>query len=158
MIYKVNVGDKIPSFTAKDHLGHPFNHEDILGGPIVLYFYPKDETPGCTKQACSFRDQIDNMEKEDAVVIGVSSDNAESHRKFIETHHLNFTLFCDEHHDLATKFDVIHEKMVAGKKKLGIERTTFVIDGDGIIRWIERPVNIEGHTERVLEALKTINQ
>lgn len=156
MNYKINVGDKIPRFVAKDAEGHTYTDEDLIGGATVLYFYPKDGTPGCTKEACSFRDHIEKMDELDAVVIGVSSDNVESHQVFIKNHSLNFTLFCDDNHKLATKFDVIREKEIEGKIKRGIERTTFIIDRDGIIRWVERPVNVEGHVERVLKALERI--
>lgn len=154
MAYKINVGDRIPKFKAKDYNGHEFTEEDVIGGPLVLYFYPKDETPGCTKQACLFRDHLEELEEMDAIVIGVSPDNSESHKNFIEAHNLNFPLLCDVKHDLCRKFDVIREKEVEGKKKLAMERTTFVIDANGFIRWIERPVSLEGHVERVMEVVK----
>lgn len=154
MAYKINVGDRIPHFKTKDYNGHEYSDEDIIGGPGVLYFYPKDETPGCTKQACSFRDSIEHLEELEAFILGVSPDSPESHRDFIDNHSLNFPLLSDEKLDMCRKFDVLREKEVDGKKVQGVERTTFVINAKGIIRWIERPVNIEGHAERVIHALK----
>lgn len=157
MAYKLNVGDKMPTFKAKDAAGHTFSSDDVMGGPVVIYFYPKDETPGCTQEACSFRDNIDGFDENDAILIGISPDPAHSHESFIEKYELNFTLLSDESLDVGRKFDVIREKNVNGKSALGLERTTFVIDSRGIISWIERPVNVEGHTERVLKALQEIS-
>lgn len=154
MDYKLNVGDRIPLFRAKDAKGRTFTQDDVVGGPLVLYFYPKDETPGCTKEACSFRDLNAELEKYHALVIGVSPDSADSHQNFIKNHQLNFTLFCDENLELCHKFDVVHPKDMGGIQVPGIERTTFVINALGIIRWIERPVKVENHAERVLEAVR----
>ena len=156
MDYRINVGDAIPDFKAKDEEGFDLNAEDLFGTPVVIYFYPKDDTPGCTKEACSFRDKMHRLEKEDIVVLGVSPDSAASHQKFIEKHQLNFSLLTDESHEICRKFDVFREKESNGKKKMGVERTTFLIDRDGIVRWIERPVSVEGHVDRVIEALKLI--
>lgn len=155
MSHKINVGDKMPTFRAKDSTGHFFSADDILGGPVVIYFYPKDDTPGCTKEACSFRDHLDDFDEYDAILIGISPDGAQSHENFIEKHDLNFTLLSDESLDVSRKFDVVRDN-IPDKPGSHIERTTFIIDSRGIIRWIERPVNIEGHTERVLKALNEI--
>ena len=146
MAYKLNAGDQIPSFKIKDHEGFELDSEDLLGSPFVLYFYPKDETPGCTAEACSFRDNMDRLDGLDTLVIGVSPDSADSHARFIQKHNLNFTLLCDENKELSRKFDVLRENDK-------IERTTFVVDPQGVIQWIERPVNVEGHTERVIKAV-----
>ncbi len=154
MTYKLNVGDRMPIFKAKDASGHVFSSEDLMGGPVVIYFYPKDDTPGCTKEACSFRDNLDDFDDFDAIVIGISPDGTHSHESFIEKHNLNFTLLSDESLDVCRKFDVMREKEVEGKMAPHVERTTFVIDARGIIRWIERPVNVEVHTERVLKILR----
>lgn len=154
MFYKLNIGDKMPAFKAKDSTGHVYSSEDVMGGPVVIYFYPKDETPGCTKEACSFRDHISSFDECDAILIGISPDDAKSHESFIEKNNLNFTLLSDESLDICHKFDVLREGS-DGKPRL--ERTTFVIDSRGIITWIERPVNVDGHTERVLKALKEIS-
>lgn len=156
MKYRINVGDQVPRFKTQDEHGREFTDEDILGDPVVLFFYPKDETPGCTKQACGFRDYLHELELLHTLVFGISPDSKESHKKFMAKHHLNYTLFSDEKWDLARKFDVLREKEVDGKIVHYFERTTFVIDALGIIEWIERPVNIEGHILRVIDAIKKI--
>lgn len=153
MSHQLSIGDKMPHFKAKDQAGHVFSSEDLMGGPAVLYFYPKDNTPGCTQEACSFRDHIEELDDYDAILIGISPDTSHSHEDFIEKHGLNFTLLSDESMDVCRKFNVLHEKEVNGKRILGVERTTFLIDANGIIRWIERPVQVEGHTQKVLSAL-----
>jgi thioredoxin-dependent peroxiredoxin len=156
MDYKINVGDPVPPFIGLDAEGKSFSLGDLLGRSFVLYFYPKDDTPGCTKEACSFRDSIEQFDGLDAVVIGVSPDSASSHKKFMQKHHLNFTLLCDENKELCKKFDVLQEKQMYGKRYEGVERTTFVVDGKGIIRWIERHVSVADHTQRVIKALQDI--
>lgn len=148
MGYKLNVGDRIPHFKTKDNEGYDLTDEDLIGSPTVVYFYPKDDTPGCTKEACSFRDNMTQMDSLDTLVIGISPDNSDSHQNFIEKHSLNFTLLPDEKKELCKKFDVLKDN--------NVERTTFVIDADGFIRWIERPVNLEGHIERVLKAIRAL--
>lgn len=150
------VGDEIPAFSAEDYEGVEINSDDLLGSPFVLYFYPKDDTPGCTAEACSFRDAMESFENLDTLVIGVSPDNASSHIKFIEKHELNFTLLTDESLALAKKFGAVQEKTVDGKTQSAVIRSTFVVDSSGIIRWIESPVVIEGHAERVLKAVDKI--
>lgn len=154
MTYKINVGDVLPHFLSKDQEGEPVKDSDLIGGPIVIYFYPKDDTPGCTKEACSFRDHMTQFTESETIVIGVSPDSLHSHQKFIEKHDLNFTFLCDEKLELSKKFDVIRTKTDDGETTQKLERTTFVIDPQGVIRWIERPVKVEGHVERVLEAVK----
>lgn len=148
MSYKVNVGDPVPTFAIRDNDGYQLTNEDLVGSPVVLYFYPKDETPGCTKEACDFRDQMDQLDALDALVIGISPDNAQSHAKFTTNHELNFTLLSDLNLEMARAFDAVRNN--------NIERTTFVIDSSGIIRWIERPVNISGHVERVINAVQSV--
>jgi peroxiredoxin Q/BCP len=150
MTYSVNVGDTIPSFKIKDNEGYEVTDDDLVGSPLVIYFYPKDDTPGCTKEACSFRDHIEQFDGLDTLVIGVSPDNGESHEQFSAKYNLNFTLLSDPNLEICRKFDV-------RKGVMGIERTTFVIDGEGIIRWIERPVTVGGHVERVIQALAAIS-
>lgn len=150
MAYKINVGDRIPSFNVKDAGGDDLTDEDLIGSPFVLYFYPKDDTPGCTKQACAFRDKMDDFDSIDALVIGVSPDNNSSHDTFSTKYDLNFPLIPDVDKKLCSLFDVLRD--VDGNKK--VERTTFVVDSVGTIQWIERPVTLEGHMERVLEALE----
>ncbi len=150
----LNVGDKIPYFKVKDLDGHPVSNQDVLGALLVLYFYPKNETPGCTKQACSIRDFNDKFREDDVLVIGISPDSVESHKKFIKNHGLNYSLLSDEKLELCHKFGEVKEKMVDGKKIVGIQRTTFLIDRDGIILWLERPVNVEGQADRLYAAIQ----
>ena len=146
----IEIGEKIPYFSIKDYEGIELESEDLIGAPFVLYFYPKDETPGCIKEACAFRDAMKTFDDHEITVIGVSEDNAESHASFIDKHKLNFTLLCDEDLSLSKKFKAVHPQ---GK---GIVRSTFLIDASGFICWLEQPVSVEGHIERVLEAIKDI--
>ena len=154
----IKIGSKIPAFSIHDYDGIELESEDLAGSPFVLYFYPKDDTPGCTLEACSFRDHMDLFDNLETTVLGVSGDDPESHHNFIRKHNLNFTLLCDENLDLAKKFGAVQEKEIDGKKVTSILRSTFVIDPEGIIRWIEQPVNVEGHAQRVLEAVKNITE
>lgn len=142
----LEVGAEIPEFTAKDFEGEPITKEDLLGAPFVIYFYPKDDTPGCTKEACEFRDVIDAFEDLNVMVVGISPDSPESHQKFMEKHELNFPLISDEKHEVAKKFGV--------SKGDSITRSTFLCDEDGMIMWSESPVKVEGHVQRVLDAIQ----
>lgn len=153
MKYKINIGDGIPTFKAIDQEGEEILSEDLMGSPIVIYFYPKDDTPGCTVEACSFRDNIPKFDYQDTLVIGISPDGQASHVKFSEKHELNFTLIPDETLALCRKFDVVR-----GENPVKIERTTFVVDSEGIVRWIERPVTVEGHVARVLKAVAALSE
>lgn len=150
MASEIKIGDKIPDFSIKSFDGIEVEKEDLLGSPFVLYFYPKDDTPGCTAEACSFRDSMDMFDELNTNVVGISPDSADSHIKFIQKHDLNFLLLCDEKMDVARKFGAVQE---GGK---GIVRSTFVVDAAGIVRWIEQPVSIEGHAQRVLEEVKRV--
>jgi len=152
----LEVGDKIPDFAIKDYEGIELESDDLTGNPFVLYFYPKDETPGCTKEACSFRDSMERFEGMGTTVIGVSPDSASSHANFIGKHNLNFTLLCDEDMALATLFGAIQEKNEGDKSKPSIVRSTFLINSEGVIQWLERPVSVEGHAERVLNAIEEL--
>jgi peroxiredoxin Q/BCP len=154
MNYRINVGDAIPEFKARDQEGEEITTEDLLGTPVVLYFYPKDDTPGCAQEACSFRDHMKALENKGVFVVGISPDSAASHQKFTSKYSLNYTLIPDEKMDLCRKFDVIREKEEGGSRKMGIERTTFFIDSEGIVQWIERPVSLEGHVDRVIQAIQ----
>lgn len=156
MTNSIKIGDKIPPFSIKDYDGIELESEDLIGSPFVLYFYPKDDTPGCTIEACSFRDSIELFDHLETAVFGVSPDNAASHNQFIQKHNLNFTLLCDENMELARKFGAVQEKENGGKANTSILRATFVIDAAGIVRWIEKPVSVDGHSQRVLEAVKQI--
>lgn len=150
----VKVGSKAPEFVSLDYEDMEIGSDDLRGMPYILYFYPKDDSPGCTKEACSFRDTLESFDELNIQVIGVSPDDQESHARFAEKHNLDFPLLCDENYELAKKFGVLEEKTVDGQKTLAYVRSTFLVDGDGIIRWIEKPVNVEGHANRVLEAIK----
>lgn len=152
MPYQINVGDAIPAFKIKDMEAYELTDDDLIGSPLVLYFYPKDDTPGCTKEACDFRDKMDRLDAMDVLVIGISGDSSESHEQFSSKHHLNFTLLPDITKEMCKKFDVLHGTFG------GVERTTFVIDSDGIIRWIERPVNVSGHVDRVINAIQQMSE
>lgn len=151
MPYNVNVGDAIPAFRIKDNDSYELTDEDLVGSPVVIYFYPKDFTPGCTTEACDFRDHMDQLDMLDVLVLGISPDNAESHDKFTSQYDLNYTLLSDEKLELCKKFDVLRE----GNK---VERTTFVIDSEGIIQWIERPVNTTDHAKRVIQAVQELEE
>lgn len=153
MIYKINVGDRIPEFEALDQNEEKIRSKDILGTPSVIYFYPKDDTPGCTKEACSLRDNMERIKECGVEVIGVSPDSAASHQKFIKKYHLNYNLIADQKQDLCKKFDIMQKKLLFGILTLGIERSTFLIDSEGIIQWIERPVTVEGHVDRIIAAI-----
>ncbi len=156
MANKINIGDRIPSFSINDYESLQIDDEDLIGSPFVLYFYPKDDTPGCTKEACDFRDSMDKLDQLDTLVIGVSPDNSTSHNKFIEKYDINFTLLCDEQLDLARKFGVVQERESGERKVQSIMRSTFVIDSLGIVRWAEVPVSVEGHVMRVLKAVEQV--
>jgi peroxiredoxin Q/BCP len=150
----VAVGDKAPDFSLPDQTGATVGLKGLRGKQVVLYFYPKDDTPGCTKEACGFRDAIKPIEKTGAVVLGVSTDGPASHQKFIAKYGLPFSLLCDEDAAVSKAYGVYKEKSLYGKKYWGIERSTFVIDGKGRIKAAFRKVKVDGHVDEVLEALK----
>lgn len=150
------VGHPIPIFEVQDAKGELISPDRLLGHPYVLYFYPKNETPGCTKQACDLRDHKAEFDQLDAKVIGVSPDSAASHRKFMAKYGLNFIFIPDPLHELCTLFGVWEEKKLRGQLKWQVTRTTFVVDAKNIVRWIEKPVQVEGHAERVLQVLKNL--
>ncbi|MCX7797343.1 MAG: thioredoxin-dependent thiol peroxidase [Melioribacter sp.] len=149
-------GKKAPNFTLKDQDGKKVSLKDFLGQKIVLYFYPKDMTSGCTKEACDFRDNFPNFEKINVVVIGVSPDSVDSHKKFKEKYNLPFILLSDEKKEVIQKYGVWKEKSLYGKKYMGVERTTFIIDENGKILKKFPKVKVDGHVEEVLEVLEAI--
>lgn len=154
MATELEIGDKAPAFVLPDQSGEPVKLKDFIGKQVVLYFYPKDSTPGCTKESCDFRDAIASIKKAGGVVLGVSFDGQKSHQKFIEKFALPFTLLCDEDKVVATAYGVYKEKSMYGKKYWGIERSTFVIDQTGKLKAIFRKVKVTGHVDEVLAALK----
>ncbi|MEW6235440.1 MAG: peroxiredoxin [Candidatus Omnitrophota bacterium] len=147
-------GKTAPAFTLPSSGGGSVSLKDYKGKKqVVLYFYPKDNTSGCTKEACFFRDNISQFESADAVVLGVSCDRLASHDKFIAKFGLPFLLLSDEKEEVCKLYDVIREKNMYGKKVMGVERSTFVIGKEGKIKKIFRKVKVDGHIEQVLEAL-----
>ncbi len=150
------VGSKAPDFTALAHDGATVKLSGFKGRPVVLYFYPKDDTPGCTVEACGFRDTHAQFGRHKAVVLGVSPDSPRSHEKFRAKFKLPFTLLADERHELAEKYGAWREKSMYGKAFMGIARSTFVIDAGGKIAKVFTAVKPEGHDREVLAALATL--
>jgi peroxiredoxin Q/BCP len=150
-------GQKAPDFTLASSEGVEVSLKDLRGKRVVLYFYPKDDTPGCTREACSFRDSQAQIRKTGAVVLGVSPDAVASHDKFRAKYRLNFPLLADPDKALAKKFGAWGEKLMYGKKVTGLIRSTFLIDGEGVIRKVFPKVRVDGHAEKVLEALKALD-
>jgi len=149
-------GDKAPDFTLPVDGGGKVTLSKFKGKPVVLYFYPKDDTSGCTAEACSFRDNLPKFGKIEAEVIGISRDSVASHDKFKQKYTLPFILASDESSEVCEKYGVWVEKSMYGRKYMGIERATFLIDAKGVIRKIWRKVKVPGHAEVVLEALKEL--
>jgi len=148
------IGEKAPNFTLPSNEGKEISLSDYIGKNIVLYFYPKDMTPGCTTEACDFRDSYQMFEEEDTVVLGVSPDPISRHEKFIEKHGLPFLLLSDEKQEAAQKYDVWKLKKNFGKEYMGIERSTFVINKEGMLVKEWRKVKVKGHIEEVLAYVK----
>ncbi len=150
---ELKAGDKAPDFalTGDDVKNHSL--KDFRGKKVVLYFYPKDDTSGCTKEACSFRDNASAIKKKGAVVLGVSGDSVDSHKKFISKYDLNFVLLSNEDRSVLNAYGVWKEKSFMGRKYMGIERTTFIIDEKGVISHVFSKVKVDGHTQEVLEAI-----
>jgi thioredoxin-dependent peroxiredoxin len=149
----VEEGKPAPDFELTSDKGERVKLSDFRGQPVVLYFYPKDDTPGCTTQACGIRDEYGEFEKRGAVVLGVSPDTEESHVKFRDKYQLPFTLLADPEHDVAETYGVWVEKNFGGKKYMGINRSTFVIDDEGNVSKTMRGVKPDTHAEKVLAAL-----
>ncbi|WP_339229106.1 thioredoxin-dependent thiol peroxidase [Oceanobacillus sp. FSL K6-2867] len=150
----VEIGKQVEDFTLPSQSGEQVSLSDLKGKHVVLYFYPKDMTPGCTTEACDFRDQHESFAELDAVIIGISPDPAESHQKFINKHELPFLLLADEDHKIAEMFDVWKLKKNFGKEYYGIERSTFIIDKEGKLQKEFRKVRVKGHVEEALEFIK----
>jgi peroxiredoxin Q/BCP len=152
----IQIGQPIPSFAISDAKGNEITSKKLHGTYYVLYFYPQNDTPGCTIEACSFRDNKPAFDELNIPVFGISPDNQESHLQFEAKHKLNFILIPDPTHLLCDLFGVMVEKESGGKTHKGIERTTFIIDDKGILQWMEKPVKVEGHIQRVLQELKKL--
>jgi len=148
----IKEGQKAPEFTLSSSEGTKVSLKELRGKTVVLYFYPKDDTPGCTKEACAFRDGYAQLKKK-AVLLGVSPDSVESHERFRDKFKLPFPLLADTDKAVATKYGAFGEKMMYGKKVVGMIRSTFVIDGEGVVRKVFPRVRVDGHADKVLEAV-----
>lgn len=152
----IEAGQKAPAFSLKDQHGTTHKLSDYKGSPVVLYFYPKDDTPGCTTESCDFRDRLPKFKSIKTPVLGISILDEASKARFAEKHNLNFPLLADEEHEVAEKYGVWQEKSMYGKTFMGVARTTYLIDGDGRVarRWDK--VKVDGHAEEVLGAVRDL--
>ena len=153
MTTELKVGGKAPEFRLPTDEGKGLALSEFRGKKVILYFYPKDNTPGCTRESCAFRDGLAQLKRKGAVVLGVSPDSVSSHQKFKKDHGLNFPLISDAEKKLAQSYGVWKEKSLYGRKYMGIERTTFLIDEQGNIEKIWPKVQVDGHFEEVLSSL-----
>jgi peroxiredoxin Q/BCP len=150
-------GTKAPLFAIADESGTKVSLKDLIGKKnLILYFYPKDMTPGCTTEACSFRDNIEGIRRLGAQVVGISGDSSTSHQKFIDKHALNFPLLADIDNEVGKRYGVYKKKSLYGREFMGYERTTMVIDKSGVIRKVFPKVKVNGHTAEVVAALKEL--
>lgn len=149
----IEKGKRAPDFRLADADGKPVTLAQFRGRPVVLYFYPKDDTSGCTKEACAFRDRSAEFARHDAVVLGVSPDGSASHARFRDKYGLGFPLLADPDHEVAETYGAWREKILYGKKSIGIQRSTYLIDAEGTVREVWRKVSVDGHDEAVLAAL-----
>jgi thioredoxin-dependent peroxiredoxin len=156
--FEPKVGDAAPRFRLPSTEGKPISMTDFKGKSIVLYFYPKDNTPGCTAEACSFRDRAKELQDEGAVVLGVSTDSLESHDSFRSKHQLNFPLLSDETSDVAKMYGVWKEKNLYGRRSWGVARTTYLIGPDGRVNKVYKKVDTKNHGDEVLRDLRELKQ
>lgn len=147
-------GDKAPGFTAKDQSGNTVSLSDFAGKNVILYFYPKDDTPGCTAESCSFRDNYQSLLSKGFEVIGVSTDDEKSHKKFVKKYSLPFTLISDTEKEIVEAYGVWGEKMMFGKNYMGTIRTTFIIDGAGTITHVITKIDTENASQQVLDLVQ----
>lgn len=152
----VQEGQIAPDFALPATDGSTVRLADLRGKKVVLYFYPKDDTPGCTKEACAFRDNLGVLQEMGVIVLGVSADSVASHQKFAQKYGLTFPLLADEGAQVANLYGVWKEKKMYGKVSMGIERTTFIIDEEGVVRKIFPKVRVDGHVEEVIEAIRSL--
>ena len=152
----LDVGDRAPAFSLEDQSGKTVKLSDFKGKTVVLYFYPKDDTPGCTREACAFRDEHSMLQKAGAVVLGVSPDSGASHARFAGKYQLPFPLLADTDHAISEKYGAWGEKSLYGRKFMGITRSTFLIDASGKVARVWPKVKVDGHVDQVLEAIREI--
>jgi peroxiredoxin Q/BCP len=150
----VKEGAPAPDFALPSSEGGELRLSDLLGKTVVLYFYARDNTPGCTREACGFRDAMAKLRRRGVVVLGVSPDSLASHERFRAQEQLNFALLSDSEKSVARAYGAFGEKVLYGKKVMGMIRSTFVIDGEGVVRKIFRPVKVDGHVEKVLSVIE----
>jgi len=153
---KLTVGRKIPAFSAASTAGGPFDPGQAAGMKLVIYFYPRDNTPGCTREGEDFRDLAPEFRKARTIIVGVSPDSLESHEKFRAKMKFPFDLVSDPDKKLCAAFDVIREKSMYGRKFMGVERSTFLVDADGVLRAEWRKVKVDGHAQAVLDAARKL--
>jgi peroxiredoxin Q/BCP len=154
MADELKIGDHAPDFSLPNENGKSVSLKSLRGKTVILYFYPKDDTPGCTREACGFRDASPSIKKVQSVVLGISTDDAASHQKFIEKYKLTFSLLSDAQASVSKAYGVYRQKSMYGKTYWGIERSTFIIDETGKIKAIYRKVRVDGHVEEIMNALK----
>ncbi len=152
----IGEGAVAPDFVLTSDQGQKVSLKALNGHLVVLYFYPADDTPGCTKEACNFRDRQPEFSRHGAVVLGVSPDDVQSHGKFRDKHGLNFPLLVDRDHQVAELYGAWREKNMYGKKSMGIQRSTFLIGPDGVVRKVWKRVSVDGHDQQVLQALEAL--
>ncbi|HKV39727.1 MAG TPA: thioredoxin-dependent thiol peroxidase [Blastocatellia bacterium] len=149
-------GEKAPQFTLQDDQRRKVKLSDFRGKKLVLYFYPRDLTPGCTKEACGFRDDLSKLQRKNVEVVGVSTDTVDSHQRFRDTHDLNFRLLSDPDHQVAERYGVWKEKNMYGRKSWGVKRTTFIVDEEGRIAHVFGKVDTASHSKDVLDRLEKL--
>jgi len=149
----ISEGNLAPNFTLESDTGETVSLTGFRGRPVVLFFYPRDDTPGCTREACAFRDAYAEFQERGAAIVGVSPDSADSHVRFRDKYSLPFVLLSDPDHEVAQAYDVWREKTMYGRRRMGILRSTFVIDGDGVVARAMYGVKPDGHADAVLSAL-----
>ena len=152
----VEEGQPAPDFTLQDDGGGTVKLSGLRGRPVVLYFYPQDDTPGCTREACAFRDRSGELAERGATVLGVSPDDVASHARFRDKYRLNFPLLADPEHSVAETYGAWREKQNYGRTYMGIQRSTFLIDGEGVVRKVWRKVDVAEHDTKVLAALAAL--
>ena len=154
----IEPGKRAPDFILTADDGSQVRLADLQGNPVVLYFYPKDDTPGCTRQACAFRDRRAQLQELGAAILGVSADSVESHTKFRDKFQLNFPLLADTDHKVAERYGAWREKNMYGKKSMGIQRSTYLIDALGKVAHVWKRVAVDGHDDQVLQALRELER